>query len=169
MGIERPSALKHPVLFTLVALAMGPLYTWVIVSAAWSLPWTRGMAIDFFESDPQESVIPFSLACVSVAWLLRKRIASSYGWNAVRVALLCALLGGPFFPFFRIIESLFLVPGQEEGIEGVVITLGGLFLSVFFGGVCGALFLPVSLPLSWCSVQLLRLASGGQRQAGATA
>ena len=40
-----------------------------------------------------------------------------------------------------------------------------LWAGVVLGGLFGALFLPVTLPLTWGAVLLLRLASGGPQLA----
>lgn len=159
-GSAKRERLRRPALFLSVALTLGPLYAWVIVSAAWRLPWiTRSAAITMFSSDPWDAAVPFALACVTLAWALRRRIVAAPGGSA----LWCSLIGGPVYLAFAQISSLLLVPEQFEGFGArdlFLIPLG----SIFLGGWFGAYFLPVSLPLTWGAIHLLRLASGGLRR-----
>ena len=158
--------MKHRAAYLLVACALGPLYEWTIVSAASLLPWTKTWEIDMFTGDPVKHVIPFTLACTSLAWGFRHRVAHGTSRTFLSSAVWCSLLGGPVYLIFAQIQSLFLVPGQlTEGIGGVLelillVPLAGVVL----GGAFGALFLPVTVPLTWGALWLLRMTSGGRRR-----
>jgi hypothetical protein len=159
--------LRYPAAYLSVAFALGPLFAWTIVLAAGFLPWTRSYAIDMFTRDPWQHTLPFALACASLAWGLRRRIVNATGREALWSALWCSLLGGPVYLACALIESLILVPGQlTEGIAGILEALILVPLaSVVVGGLFGALFLPVTMPLTWGAILFLRLASGGHRRA----
>ena len=155
--------IRHPALYLLVALTLGPVFAWAVVRAAWFLPWTRDLAIDMFTRDPWRHAVPFALACASLAWAFRRRIATATGRRALMVALWCSLLGGPAYLTIEAIWSLITVPGQLSGgaAEVLAVLLLGPLASVFMGGAFGALFLPVTLPLTWCAIVVLRVVSGG--------
>src|SRR5262245_1650910 len=144
-GFQDTPRLRHPVAYIFVGVLLGPIFAWAIVSGAWSLPWTRDVAIDMFTRDPWNHALPFALTCGSLAWGLRRRIATGTFLSALRIAVWCSVLGGPIYVVFLMILSFLAGPTQGSLLKVFVFT--PLAASVL-GGFFGALFLPITLPLT---------------------
>ena len=93
-----------------------------------------------------------------MAWLLQVPIARSNFGTAVWLSLASSVLGAALYIFFLVV--IFFVTGEET-----VSTWGDAIASMVSGMLAGAmfsfLFWPVTLPLGWAAILLLRRASGG--------
>lgn len=140
---------------------MGPaLWAAMVGFAAWCSFVPRIPEMHMFVLDPEpEILVSFALSSLSVAWLLRATIASANVRSAVWISLISSVLGGALYMLFFL--AVLLVTGQEGSEGGVGTTIAGTLSGMLLGAMFSFFFWPVTLPVGWASVLLLRQASGG--------
>lgn len=157
--------LRHPVRFLLSAACLGTAF-WALMGLGSRLSYAlNSPEMKMFVLDPDPVILTsFVLTSMSVAWLLRAPIAHADLGSAVRLSLASSVLGGALYMLFFFVGALVF---KEEASEGLGTILLGTISGVLLGAVFSLGFLPVTLPLGWVSILLLRRASGGLMEAPA--
>jgi len=159
------SGVRRPALLCLVALALGPAWAAVLGLAsrivfALDLPlihvlmFLPGLGLFGWNA------LALGLASAMIAWHLRDRIAVARGEPAWRVAATGVLLGAPVGAWC-LATLLTLRNVQEEGWASLLVLAMAAWLGPILGWTVALVSMPLSLPLAWLSVLLLRVASGG--------
>lgn len=157
--------LRHPVRFLLSAACLGTAF-WALMGLGSRLSYTpNSPEMEMFVPDPHLVILTsLVLSSMSVAWLLRAPIAHADLGSAVRLSLASSVLGGALYMLFFFGGALVF---NEEASVGLGTILAGTIGSVLLGAVFSLFFLPVTFPLGWVSILLLRRASGGLLEAPA--
>jgi len=162
----RSSGLRHPWRYALTALALGPVFTLAIQWASEHFYWLDSPEYhEILGGGTMGRGIAFTLTCVCVSWFGRRVIATSTGVATWILSGLSTSIGGGLFMLFFMLGSLPREASEivrQDGWSTLLLVGGGGTLGgAFLGAIVAPLLLPVTLPLGWIALRLLRVAAGG--------
>jgi hypothetical protein len=173
-GVSAPTP-SRPWRYLLAAFALGPLFALGLMLELAAFSWLR-LEAPFMGHEGLRAAFSWQLmtwnaliagaTSALVSWWMRRRIVAWVERDRFVVALASALLGGPTFVFLYMLlgwwgSSLPVEPDDSVWEWLLSAALGGPLI----GLVLGPIFLPVTLPLCWIGVGVLRSAGGRARAA----